>query len=81
MIGDEQPIGLLADPFDWGVAFGVLAGLLVPVFVALVANQARSATDSQLAPEDGFALDCCYGRSTSPPTLHELTLRLYDPVA
>ncbi|ELY36182.1 MFS transporter [Natronorubrum tibetense] len=30
--------GLLADLFGWGFAFGVLAGLLVLVFVALVAN-------------------------------------------
>ena len=34
--------GLLADLFGWGFAFGVLAGLLVLVFVALVANWALS---------------------------------------
>ena len=34
--------GLLADLFGWGVAFGVLAGLLVLVFAALVVNWALS---------------------------------------
>ncbi|WP_436346493.1 MFS transporter [Natronorubrum sp. FCH18a] len=34
--------GLLADLFGWGVAFGVLAGLLALVFAALVVNWALS---------------------------------------